>query len=288
MDVAARIEQSLSDLLRGATADCPPKLADAMAHAVFPGGARIRPRLSLAVSQACKPKSFRVPLAAACAIELMHCASLVHDDLPCFDDADVRRGKLSVHKAFGEPLAVLTGDALIVLAFEALAEGTANDVQCLPALMRIVGGAVGSRGGIVAGQAWESEPVIDTAYYHRAKTGALFAGATMAGAAAAGVDHVAWRTLGERLGEAFQAADDIRDVACTAQELGKPVGQDAICDRPNIATELGVGLAIRHLDDIVAHAVDSIPPCAGIVELRALILRETQKFLPEGLALAAA
>ena len=110
----------------------------------------------------------------------------------------------------------------------------------------------------------------------------------MAGAAAAGDAPLAWRVLGERLGEAFQAADDIRDVACSAEELGKPVGQDAICDRPNIATELGIGAAIRHLDDIVAHAVDSIPPCPGVVELRALILRETQKFLPEGLALAAA
>ena len=288
MDVAARIEQSLLDLLQASSADCPPKLAAAMTHAVFPGGARIRPRLLLAVAQACKPKSLRVPLAAACAIELLHCASLVHDDLPCFDDADVRRGKASVHTAFGEPIAVLTGDALIVLAFEALALGTAQASECLPALVRIVGGAVGSRGGIVAGQAWESESTIDTAHYHCAKTGALFAGATMAGAAAAGTDHVAWRALGERLGEAFQAADDIRDVACTAQELGKPAGQDAICDRPNIATELGIGPAIRHLDDIVAHAVDSIPPCSGIVELRALILRETQKFLPEGLALAAA
>ena len=77
-------------------------------------------------------------------------------------------------------------------------------------------------------------------------------------------------------------------MACTQEELGKPVGQDEVCARPNIATELGIAPAIRHLDDIVAHAVDSIPPCPGVVELRATILRETQKFLPEGLARRAA
>jgi geranylgeranyl diphosphate synthase type II len=259
-----------------------------MRHAVFPGGARIRPRLSMAVAMACGETDPAAPLAAASAIEFLHCASLVHDDLPCFDDADIRRGQPSVHKAFGEPLAVLAGDALIVLAFETLARGTRHVPDRLGALVAIVGGAVGSRGGIVAGQAWESEPVIETALYHRAKTGALFAGATMAGAAAAGAKSQPWRALGEGLGEAFQAADDIRDVACSEEELGKPVGQDAVCERPNIATQLGVRAAIRHLDDLVAHAVESIPPCPGALDLRALILRQAQGFLPEGLALRAA
>ena len=150
--------------------------------------------------------------AAGAALELLHCASLVHDDLPCFDAADTRRGRPSVHKAFGEPLAVLAGDALIVLAFQTLAR-----VPCAPQRLAIlpltVAQSVGVPSGIVAGQAWECEPQIDLAHYHRAKTGALFAAATVAGAASAGADAEPWRMVGEKLGEAYQVADDIRDAA---------------------------------------------------------------------------
>ncbi len=282
-------EQSLITVLETSKQNgCPPRLADAMHHAVFPGGARIRPRLTLAVAKACGGTSSAVMVSAAAAIELLHCASLVHDDLPCFDDAATRRGKPSVHVAFGQPLAVLAGDALIVLAFETLARGAMTAPDRLTPLIRIVGGAVGSQGGIVAGQAWESEPTIDLARYHQAKTGALFAGATMAGAAAAGVPHEDWRYLGEHLGAAFQVADDIRDVACNGQELGKPVGQDAALHRPNAAHDLGLAGAIRYLDDLIAKAVGTIPECAGSAELRTQIIMETQRFLPEGLARSAA
>lgn len=282
-------EQGLSNVLETSRQNgCPPRLAEAVHHAVFPGGARIRPRLTLAVAKACGGTSNQVMFSAAAAIEFLHCASLVHDDLPCFDDAATRRGKPSVHVAFGQPLAVLAGDALIVLAFETLARGAMTAPDRLTPLIRIVGGAVGSQGGIVAGQAWESEPTIDLARYHQAKTGALFAGATMAGAAAAGRTHEEWRCLGEHLGEAFQVADDIRDVACNGQELGKPVGQDAALRRPNAALERGLPGAIRYLDDLIAQAVGDIPDCPGSAELRTQIILETQRFLPEGLARSAA
>src|SRR5689334_15320992 len=122
MDAMGRIEQALfSAVDRAAGAGCPPRLAAAMHHAVFPRGARIRPRLCLSVARACGEDDPGLADAAAASIELLHCASLVHDDLPCFDDAVVRRGRPSVHKAFGESLAVLAGDALIVLAFQTLA-----------------------------------------------------------------------------------------------------------------------------------------------------------------------
>ncbi len=124
MDALARIESSLADAVLSAEASgAPPRLAAAMRHAVFPKGARIRPRLTLAVAAACGDDQPRLASAAAAAIELLHCASLVHDDLPCFDDADMRRGRPSVHRAFGEPLAVLAGDALIVLAFQTVGVG---------------------------------------------------------------------------------------------------------------------------------------------------------------------
>ena len=122
MHTSERIERTLERaivLAQGAGA--PPLLASAMHYAVFPGGHRIRPQLCLAVSMACGDKHPAAADAAAAAIELLHCASLVHDDLPCFDDADTRRGKPSVHARFGAPIAVLTGDALIVSAFETLA-----------------------------------------------------------------------------------------------------------------------------------------------------------------------
>lgn len=289
MDTGTRIEQTLeAALAAGHRQNCPPLLAQAMRHAVFPGGARIRPRLTLAVARACEDTDPAMASAAAAAIEFLHCASLVHDDLPCFDDADMRRGKPSLHKAYGEPLAVLAGDALIVLAFETLAEAPARRPQSLGTVLRVVGGAVGSRGGIVAGQAWESEPAIDCALYHQAKTGALFAGATMAGAAAAGVPHQDWRWLGEKLGEAFQVADDIRDVAATPQELGKPCGQDAAHLRPNYALAHGLGPAIAHLDALVLEAIAAIPDCSGRQDLGTLIGLTAKSFLPESLQRRAA
>jgi geranylgeranyl diphosphate synthase type II len=289
MDAITRIERTLSASLALAdAADGPPLLAAAMRHAVFPRGARIRPRLCLAVAAACGDDDPAAADGAAAAIELLHCASLVHDDLPCFDDADTRRGRPSVHRAFGEPLAVLAGDALIVLAFQTLARGAVLSPQRLSALMLTVGRAVGAPHGIAAGQAWECEPDADLGEYQRAKTGALFAAATVAGAAAAGADPEPWRTLGERLGEAYQVADDIGDVLSDPDALGKPVGQDKALGRPNAALAMGIEGAMRHLDALAAAAADSIPPCPGAAALRTLTLSEARRLLPRDLSQRAA
>src|ERR1700729_1972683 len=149
MQTSARIERTLDEAITRAQAPgAPPLLASALHYAVFPGGHRIRPQLCLAVAQACGDGL--AATAAAAAIELLHCASLVHDDLPCFDDADTRRGKPSVHAQFGTPIAVLAGDALIVLAFQTLAR--AASPERLPLLISIVAAAVGAPTGIVAGQ----------------------------------------------------------------------------------------------------------------------------------------
>ncbi len=284
-----RIERTLiSSVGRANAPGCPPGLSAAMHHAVFPRGARIRPRLCHAVAAACAEDLPSVTDAAAAAIELLHCASLVHDDLPCFDDATTRRGRPSVHAAFGEPLAVLAGDALIVLAFQTLAWGAATAPLRIAPLLLIVGGAVGVPRGIVAGQAWECEPTADLAEYQREKTGALFAAATLAGAAAAGAEPEAWRRLGERLGEAYQVADDLRDAACNPDEIGKPVGRDAALGRPSAVLQLGLDGAIDRLRTLAADAVASVPPCPGAAELRTHILSETQRLLPRELARYAA
>jgi geranylgeranyl diphosphate synthase type II len=289
MDVMTRIEQALSAAIAASEGSgCPPRLAQAVRYAVFPGGARIRPRLSLAVAMACGDDHPAVADATAAAIELLHCASLVHDDLPCFDDAPTRRGKAAVHRAFDERLAVLAGDALIVLAFETLARGTAAAPDRLPGLLLTVSRALGMPTGIIAGQAWECEPQVTLADYQQAKTGALFAAATVAGAAAAGVESAPWRILGERLGEAYQVADDIRDVAGNPEDLGKPIGRDVALGRPSAAGELGIDGAVSRLEKLVAEAIASIPPCPGATELRGVILLEAQRLLPKGMARRAA
>ena len=289
MDPLSRIEKALNAAIAEAeNPTSPPRLAAAMRHAVFPRGARIRPRLCLAVAAACADDLPTLTDAAAAAIELLHCASLVHDDLPCFDNADTRRGRPTIHCAFGEPLAVLAGDALIVLAFQTLADAAIQAPARLARLVSIVAGAVGVPSGIVAGQAWECEPTANLAQYQQQKTGALFAAATMAGAAAAGADPNPWRALGMRLGEAFQIADDIRDATSTSQDLGKPVGRDAALGRPSAVLQLGLAGAISLLEDLAGDAVAAVPPCPGAVELRSHILSETMRLLPAELSRHAA
>ncbi len=293
MDATSRIERALAAAVaRAQGTDSgrggPPRLAEALHYAVFPRGARIRPRLCLAVAMACGEDDPGLTDAAAASIELLHCASLVHDDLPCFDDADIRRGKPSVHKAFGEQIAVLAGDALIVLAFQTLAWAAAGAPQRLGILVDTVGRSVGMPRGITAGQAWECETEIDLAEYQQEKTGALFAAAAVAGAAAAGAVAEPWRLLGERLGAAYQVADDIRDVACAVEEIGKPVGQDQAHARPSAVARHGLDGAMRLLKELAEGAVASIPDCPGAVELRAHILSESQRLLPKQLAQRAA
>lgn len=285
MQVSARIEHALDAVLTpGEAAGHPPRLAAAMRHAVFPGGARIRPTLCLAVAAACGDDHPALADAAAAAVELMHCASLVHDDLPCFDDAPTRRGRPSVHRAFGERLAVLAGDALIVLAFEALGRGAVEAPRRLPALLATLAAGVGLPGGIAAGQAWECEPHVVLRDYQRAKTGALFAAAAASGALAAGADAQPWRALGDWLGEAYQVADDIRDSAASAQWLGKPVGRDLALGRPSITREQGLRHALSHFAYLIAQAQQAVPVCPGAAGLRRLVQREAERLVPKALA----
>ena len=166
--------------------------------------------------------------------------------------------------------------------------GFGVDGSRLGLLTMIVSRSVGLPHGIVAGQAWECESDIDVAHYHRAKTGALFAAATMAGAAAAGADINPWRPVGELIGEAYQTADDIRDAIADADEMGKPAGQDALLGRPNIVAEYGVAGAVKHLEALVGSAIEAIPDCPGADELRSLILSEAERLRPKKLAQHAA
>lgn len=284
MSLLTRAELALSTHFEQAVGvGAPARLVAAMRHAVFSGGARIRPQLCMAVATACGDDAPHLTNAAAVALELMHCASLVHDDMPAFDNADTRRGRPTVHKAFSEPLALLAGDGLIVMAYRVLLQAGVQHADRLVRLMDNMTSGVGLPHGIVAGQAWECETSADLGQYQRAKTGALFVSATCAGALSCGYEPEPWAPLGAYLGEAYQVADDIRDVIADAATLGKPAGQDALHARPSSAQALGLDGAIAHFDHLIEQAATSIPACSCRDMLRQLVQLEAERLVPKAL-----
>ena len=291
MALSTRIEAAIARAIaigQDREPGAPPRLRTALDYAVTPGGARVRPTICLSVALACGDDRPLTADAAAAALELMHCASLVHDDLPMFDDADTRRGKPSVHKAYSQPLALLTGDSLIVLAFEVLATADPDAPDRALRLVTHLARRTGMPGGICAGQGWESEPRVDLSAYHRAKTGSLFCAATQMGAIAAGQDPDPWEELGARIGEAFQVADDLRDALYDSETLGKPAHQDEIHARPSAVAELGVQGAIRRLKDILGGAIASIPSCPGEAMLAQMVRKQAERLTPMAPAAASA
>ena len=284
MSPKMRIENALEIVLKSFESQSgPPILASALRHAVLSGGARIRPQLCLAVAMACGTDDPKLAMGAGVALELLHCGSLVHDDLPCFDNALLRRGVPSVHAKYGERIAVLAGDALIVMAFESLVHAADQSLNRLAPVMRTVMQGVGTPNGIIAGQAWECEPKVSLRTYQQAKTGALFSAATAAGAIASGKDAEPWLALGQSLGEAYQVADDIRDLIGDTQTLGKPVGKDIELDRPSATRQLGLDGAVEYFDDLVQRAIRSIPDCEGQGMLMKLVHQESERLVPNAL-----
>ena len=281
------LEEYLSSLLPSSDL-APQALHRAMRHAVFPGGKRIRPRLLLTVAAACAADEAETELAmhAACAIELIHSASLVHDDLPCFDDARQRRGLPTVHVLYGEPLAVLAGDALLTRAFELLAETPPRLARRALRIVKLLGRATGSLEGIIGGQSLEQvdfgTDIIDR--YHAMKTAALFRLAAEAGATAAGAtDAGAWGEVGHSLGLAYQLADDLCDAVGSAEAAGKPVRRDTSLGRPNAVVATGEQATRQRLqsllDQVVVRthqlAAEPKPLLELIVELTGHFLRTT-------------
>jgi len=263
MEAEPRIETALERAVAKATAPaCPARLAEAVRYAVFPGGGRVRPQLCLAVAKACGDPNPALTDAAAAAVELLHCASLIQDDLPCFDDAPMRRGQPALHRRFGEDIAILVGDVLIVMAFDLVSAELPAYPLAGAKILQALARAAGAPAGIAAGQAWESEPTVDLAAYHHAKTAALFEAAALSGAVAAGGAYDAWSDVGRLLGGAYQLADDLADALGESATLGKPVQQDRQNHRPNAVASLGPMEAGRNLDELLARAKQAIPPCS--------------------------
>lgn len=258
----------------------PPRLRAAMRHAVLSGGGRLRPWLALAVSHALGDPDPTLSTAVAVSVELLHCASLVHDDMPCFDDASTRRGLPTVHAKYGESTALLTGDALISLAFEIVAEASLQNPARGIAAMRELTRAVGASEGLMAGQAWESEPGVDLAQYHHLKTAVLFEAASRAAACAAGADPAPFTAFARALGAAYQLADDLLDVQGAASAAGKEVGQDAAHGRPNAAAVYGIDGLLARLAEHMHTARAAIPADINRAPIDAWLDAVSAKLLP--------
>ncbi|MEO7888098.1 MAG: polyprenyl synthetase family protein [Polaromonas sp.] len=265
----AHVESALSRWVAcPSDAPAPAGLGDAMRYAVLDGGKRLRPLLVMAACEAVQGNG-QAALRAACAVELIHAYSLVHDDMPCMDNDVLRRGKPTVHVKFGQAQALLAGDALQALAFEFLTpEDASVDAVTQARLCRMLAQAAGFQ-GMAGGQAIDLASVglplnsAELHEMHRLKTGALLQASVMMGAACGTPTPAAQNALrdyGAAVGLAFQVVDDILDVTADSATLGKTAGKDAAQDKPTFVSLMGLensrayaqellGKALRRLDD---------------------------------------
>jgi farnesyl diphosphate synthase len=228
-----------------------------MRYGVLDGGKRVRPLLVLAAAQAVQGNA-DAALRAACAVELIHAYSLVHDDMPCMDNDVLRRGKPTVHVQFGQAQAMLAGDAMQALAFEVLTPHTGVPPELQARLCSLLARAAG-HAGMAGGQAIDlssiGQPLDEHALrdMHHRKTGALLQASVLMGAACGKTDAAAWQALsdyGDAIGLAFQVVDDILDVTQASETLGKTAGKDADNNKPTYVTVLGLDAARRHAADL--------------------------------------
>ena len=263
-----RAEQALDRCLPPPT-QSPAELHRAMRYAVLGGGKRLRPLLVYAAAHALDETGPQLD-AAACAVELIHAYSLVHDDLPAMDDDELRRGRPTCHIAFGEAMAILAGDALQALAFELLAEHGAHpaDAGTGMAMLGALGRACGSE-GMAGGQALDLAAVgrqltlAELEHMHACKTGALIRASVQLGALIAGADADTLRTLdryAHAVGLAFQVRDDILDVEGEAAVIGKTAGKDAAAAKPTFPSIIGLQASRARLRELTDTALTAVAP----------------------------
>jgi geranylgeranyl diphosphate synthase type II len=266
-------------------AETPPaKLHEAMRYGVFSGGKRLRPILALAAFELAGGRGDAI-LTPAAATELIHTYSLIHDDLPAMDDDELRRGRPTCHRVFGDAIAILAGDALLTLAFEVVAGDEGLPAERRAAVIRELASANGS-GGMVGGQAADivaegtapSEGAV--AFIHQRKTAMPLRAALRVGAVAAGASErarLALSAYGEKLGLAFQIADDLLDVRGTAEELGKAVRKDLARGKITYPGAVGTERAAARALALSEEAVSALRPFGG----DAWVLREVARFVVE-------
>jgi len=274
--VEAQLEKELK-----ANPSLDPKLGEAMEYSLMAGGKRMRPMLLMAAADAVGGRGTDF-LTAACAMEMIHTYSLIHDDLPAMDNDDYRRGKLTNHKVYGDGMAVLAGDALLTLAFEVVLRQQADPAVKLAVAKEFAIAA--GQSGMVGGQAMDLEAEgqkIDMEtlkQLHMGKTGALFHAAIRSGAMLAGAseeDLAALTTYADKFGLAFQITDDILDVTGDEALIGKPVGSDERNDKSTYVTLTSLEEARKLAEETVAEAVAALAPLGE----KAGFLRELVEYL---------
>jgi geranylgeranyl diphosphate synthase type II len=279
-----RVDEELEKLLPG-TEEHPPSIHQAMRHSVFAGGKRLRPILCWESGQLFRGEEKSL-LQVGCALELIHTYSLIHDDLPAIDNDDLRRGKPTCHRAYGEATAILAGDALLTLAFEVLSQPSLLPAERSLRIIHEISHAIGTRGGMVGGQVVDVETTgskTDAStleYIHRAKTGAFICAAVRSGALCANApeeDLARITAYGEKVGLAFQIADDLLDITGSKEQLGKSAGKDDQQQKATYPAIHGVEESRRIASRLVREACDLLEPYGS----RAQRLREIAHFLIE-------
>ena len=255
----------------------PARLYEAMLYSLRAGGKRLRPVMVLLACEACNGEAIRA-LPAAVAIELVHTYSLIHDDLPAMDNDDLRRGRPTSHKVFGEGMAVLAGDALLTYAFHILARHLEHDKLVRRLVLELAGaaGAFGMIGGQVVDL--ESENTVGTLdtvqYIHTHKTAVMFRAAARMGGCCADANEPQLDRLGDyglKLGLAFQITDDLLDLSASSEEMGKRTGKDAAAGKLTYPAVVGEGQSRQEAQRLMTDAIDALAPLAEPAEpLRAL------------------
>ena len=277
LDAGCKVIDAALDRLLPPDDAYPQMIHRAMRHSVFAGGKRIRPVLCLEAARAITGTLTAGVENLGAALEMLHTYSLVHDDLPALDNDDLRRGKPTCHKVFGEATAILTGDALQTLAYEVLAM-----LKCPPdARVRIIeeiARGTGTVDGMIGGQVvdLESEHIAPDAqtleYIHRAKTGALITASVVTGGIYAGGSHAEVQRLRDyarSIGLAFQIVDDVLDVTQTSEQLGKTAGKDTASEKITYPALFGIEESLQRADSLVANActaLDSFGPRAATLK----------------------
>jgi geranylgeranyl diphosphate synthase type II len=274
---ADRTEEALQKLLPPEK-EYPPSIHRLMRYSVFAGGKRIRPCLLLAAYEACGGRTGdSAPVQAGAAIEMLHTFSLIHDDLPCMDDDDFRRGKPTAHRAFNEALAVLGGDALCIVAFEVLAKLGRTDIIAETAQALGTGGMIG--GQVVDIESEGKKVGRDTVeYIHEKKTAALIRacvriGAMLADAPAETIAHLS--SYGAHVGLAFQVIDDILDEESTTEQLGKDAGSDRERGKATFPAVCGIEESRRCAGELIKKAWDDI----AFLGPKGALLRELAEYI---------
>src|SRR5450755_2476683 len=275
------VDAHLEKLLPSETTP-PASIHEAMRYSVLPGGKRIRPILCLDTARIFTT-DVTPALHPACAIEFIHTYSLIHDDLPALDNDDLRRGKPTSHKKFGEATAILAGDGLLTLAFETVGQSPAT-AERIVAMLQEISGAAGTVNGMVGGQVADLEnegkriEPKTLEYIHRSKTAALIRASVTTGAISAGagiVDVARLRKFGETIGWAFQVTDDILDVEESSAALGKTAGKDIAQQKATYPAVYGLERSHEIANDLAARAIAELAPFGE----KAARLRDIAEFL---------